>query len=95
MEPDPRIAFFSNNGTIGTTGVGVEGWHVDGNVAENPHAFTLIYCEKANFGATLVVPQRDLYETFDDKEKEYLETINFVGAHTGVKHPLVYRHPIR
>ena len=43
MEPDPRIAFFSNNGTIGTTGVGVEGWHVDGNVAENPHSFTLIY----------------------------------------------------
>ena len=42
--PDPRIGVFSNDPSEGLTGQGTEGWHVDGNVVQNPHQFTIIRC---------------------------------------------------
>ena len=41
--PDPRVAVLSNDPAHGTVSVGIEGWHVDGNVVPVPHAFTIIH----------------------------------------------------
>jgi len=45
--PDPRVAVLSNDPTRGSVGVGVEGWHVDGNVVPVPHANTIIHAVHA------------------------------------------------
>lgn len=42
---------------------GTEGWHVDGNTVEFPHAFTVIHCIEANKnGPTLLVPLREIVQ---------------------------------
>ncbi|XP_053400825.1 uncharacterized protein LOC123558892 [Mercenaria mercenaria] len=91
--PDPRLGYFSNDPTEGITSVGIEGWHVDGNVAESPHMFTLIYCISNNKnGPTLVVPLKEVVDMLTDIEREYLEKLFFVSGHnSSIIHPLLYK----
>ena len=95
--PDIRIAVFSNDPKIGLKGNGIEGWHVDGNTVDVPHLFTFIYCIKPNRnGPTLVVPLREIVESFSKEERQYLDTIYFVSAaNSSIVHPLIYKHPYR
>ena len=59
--PDDLVATFSNDIKYGATGVGVEGWHVDGNVVPVPHAVTLIHSIRAiEGGDTFFVPLREV-----------------------------------
>lgn len=59
--PDPRVAIFSNNPEMGVTGAGTEGWHVDGNVVDVPHAMTFIHAISAvPEGDTFFVPLREV-----------------------------------
>lgn len=91
--PDPRLGFFSNDPKEGIISVGIEGWHVDGNVAETPHLFTLIYCISNNKnGPTLVVPLKEVVDMLSDEEREFLEKVYFVSGHnSSIIHPLLYR----
>lgn len=62
--PDDRIAIFSNDPAKGASGVGVEGWHVDGNVAPTPHGITFIHAVSAiDEGDTLFVPLREVVQS--------------------------------
>eukprot|EP00933_Yihiella_yeosuensis_P052852 TRINITY_DN50986_c0_g1_i1.p1 TRINITY_DN50986_c0_g1~~TRINITY_DN50986_c0_g1_i1.p1 ORF type:complete len:580 (+),score=85.28 TRINITY_DN50986_c0_g1_i1:41-1741(+) len=59
--PDDRIAYFSNDERYGTRGAGTEGWHVDGNVVDVPHAITFIHAASAIPGGdTYFVPLREV-----------------------------------
>lgn len=91
--PDPRLGLFSNDPVEGITSVGVEGWHVDGNVAETPHMFTIIYCISNNKnGPTLVVPLKEVVDMLSNEEKDKLENIFFVSGHnSSIIHPLLYK----
>ena len=93
--PDPRLAVFSNDPSIGLKGNGVEGWHVDGNTIDTPHMFTFIYCLRPNRnGPTLVAPLREIVESLSQEEREYLETVHFVsGFNSSITHPLLYKDP--
>jgi alpha-ketoglutarate-dependent taurine dioxygenase len=95
--PDPRLGLFSNNPEVGLTGIGIEGWHVDGNTKEIPHLFTLIYCVHANTnGPTLIVPLKEIVDMLTKKERDYLESVFFVSAfNSSIRHPLIYKHPYR
>lgn len=95
--PDPRLGFFSNDPDVGLTGVGIEGWHVDGNILEVPHLFTLIYCVSANSnGPTMIVPLKEIVDMLSLKDREYLESILFVsGFNSSIQIPLLYKHPYR
>ncbi|CAC5399541.1 unnamed protein product [Mytilus coruscus] len=94
---DPRIGIFSNDHKAGLVGIGIEGWHVDGNIFEMPHLFTLIYCVHANSnGPTLIVPLKEIVDMLSTAEREYLENILFVSAFNSSVHiPLLYKHPFR
>ena len=95
--PDQRLGVFSNDPAEGLTMVGVEGWHVDGNVAQAPHMFTLIYCVSNNKnGPTLVVPLREIVNNLSDESRRMLENVYFVSAHnSSIIHPLLYKDPNR
>ncbi|WAR25213.1 hypothetical protein MAR_010917, partial [Mya arenaria] len=95
--PDPRLGYFSNDRAEGLTSVGVEGWHVDGNVAEAPHLFTIIYCISNNKnGPTLVIPLREIVEMLNNEERKFLEKIHFVsGYNSSIVHALLYKDPNR
>lgn len=61
--PDDHVAVFSNDPEKGATNVGVEGWHVDGNVVRVPHAATLIHAVSAiPNGDTFFVPLREVVQ---------------------------------
>ena len=65
--PDDRVATFSNDAAHGAVGVGVEGWHVDGNVVPVPHAVTLIHSLSAvDGGDTFFVPLREVTQKLRD-----------------------------
>eukprot|EP00040_Diaphanoeca_grandis_P015938 m.81932 g.81932 ORF g.81932 m.81932 type:complete len:509 (-) comp25472_c0_seq2:381-1907(-) len=94
--PDPRVARFSNNPEEGLTGIGIEGWHVDGNCVPIPHAITLIHCIMAiPNGNTRLVPLKEVVSTLRERNQlEPLESINFHSATDNtISHPLVYPHP--
>mmetsp|Transcript_134835 Transcript_134835/g.262603 ORF Transcript_134835/g.262603 Transcript_134835/m.262603 type:complete len:539 (+) Transcript_134835:39-1655(+) len=58
--PNDHISVFSNDPAKGLTSVGVEGWHVDGNVVSSPHAATLIHAVAAvPDGDTFFAPLRE------------------------------------
>jgi len=58
--PNDHVAVFSNDPAKGLTHVGVEGWHVDGNVVAMPHAATLIHAVAAvPNGDTFFAPLRE------------------------------------
>ena len=53
-----------------TSATGTEGWHVDGNTVDLPHTFTIIHCIAANkHGPTLLVPLREIVESFTPEER--------------------------
>ncbi|KAH3777569.1 hypothetical protein DPMN_179016 [Dreissena polymorpha] len=91
--PDPRIGVFSNDHVEGLRLQGTEGWHVDGNVVEKPHMFTLIYCKSSNKnGPTLIVPLKEIFDMLSNDERCYLERIYFVsGINSTIVHPLLYK----
>lgn len=95
--PDTRLGYFSNDPKEGIVAVGIEGWHVDGNVAETPHMFTLIYCISNNKnGPTLVVPLKEIVDMLKDGERKYLEKVFFVSGHnSSIVHPLLYKEQNR
>ena len=56
-----------------TSATGTEGWHVDGNTVDLPHTFTIIHCIAANkHGPTLLVPLREIVESFTPEERYVL-----------------------
>jgi len=89
-EKDPRVAIFSNDPKHGLKSVGIEGYHVDGNVAPVPHKATMIYCEKAvKHGDTLLAPLREVAAKLAG-----LGDVAFRSMHmSDVVHPLMYPHP--
>jgi hypothetical protein len=91
-EKDARVAVFSNNPEHGLVGVGVEGFHSDGNVVPIPHAATLLYCESTIAGGnTLLVPLNEVHAKLDPA---LIDGVNFASAHVpGLEHPLAYHHP--
>ena len=59
--------FISNDKVEGLRGVGIEGWHVDGNIIDNPHMFTILYSLSANkIGATLMAPLREIVDMLSE-----------------------------
>lgn len=91
---DPRIAIFSNDPAHGVVGVGIEGFHVDGNVAPVPHKATMIYCKNAiKGGDTLFVPLNEVVKNFEGGSDQ-LDGIYFRSSHVPDNiHPIVYPHP--
>jgi len=94
--PSEYLGIFSNDPEQGLTGVGIEGWHMDGSITAIPHAFTLIYCvSSSKNGPTLIVPLREIIDLLTEEERSYLETIHFVsGYNSSVTNPLIYQHPV-
>lgn len=94
--PDRHLGYFSNDPEEGVTGVGIEGWHVDGNVAPMPHMFTMIYCVHSNKGPTLIVPLKEIVHQLSDEDRNRLEKISFVSGHNAsIIQPLLYKEQHR
>ncbi|GMH93404.1 hypothetical protein TrVE_jg14348 [Triparma verrucosa] len=91
-EKDPRVAVFSNNKNYGLVGVGVEGFHSDGNVVEIPHQANFLYCEQTVKGAaTLLAP---LEEVRNSLPEELLLNVDFTSSHVdNLEKPLAHHHP--
>ena len=68
--PDDRVAVISNSASAGSTGVGTEGYHIDGNVVPIPHGVTLIHSKSAvEGGDTFFVPLRELTQQLRKDEQ--------------------------
>lgn len=94
---DSRVAWISNDERRGGRSIGTEGWHVDGNVAEVPHRYTLLFCESAiKGGDTRFVALRDIVKnTFEIKTSPLYHGVEYRSAfNASVVHPLIYPHPV-
>jgi alpha-ketoglutarate-dependent taurine dioxygenase len=94
-EKDPRVAVFSNDPEHGLVSVGIEGFHVDGNVTPLPHRANFLYCESAiEGGDTLVAPLHEIATRLERESPRLVDNVDFVSAHVAdVVHPLISPHP--
>ena len=99
---NPYVAIFSNNPEKGAVNVGIEGFHVDGNVAPVPHRYTMIYCEEpVEGGDTLFVSLYEVYHRVIERKLvieggQVLDwrEVMFRSGHVSTNvHPLIFPHP--
>ncbi|GMH52327.1 hypothetical protein TL16_g01209 [Triparma laevis f. inornata] len=91
-EKDPQVAIFSNDKKYGLVGVGIEGFHSDGNVVEIPHQANFLYCEQTVKGAaTLLAPLEEVRSALPNS---LLHNVDFSSSHVeNLEKPLAHHHP--
>jgi len=84
----------SNDPTQGATGVGLNGWHVDGTHKLKPQLMHLFHCVAGIPGAdTWFIPLDELYSVQVASLQERWSSLWFRTGR-GIVHPFVHRHPV-
>lgn len=95
MSPHPDVFRVSNDSTVGCTGVGRTGWHVDGSFQPSPFSHALYHIiECPTKGATAFLPLEEFLDGLEPGYRRKLEALSMLSDRRSMHaKPVVYSHP--
>jgi taurine dioxygenase len=93
--PHPDVFRVSNESTVGCTGVGRTGWHVDGSFQPSPFSHALYHIVSVpKKGATVFLPLEEFLDGLEPAYRAKLESLSMMSDRRSMyAKPVVYKHP--